>query len=258
MRGPVSADTRWLRRFRAAEHAPVRLVCFPHAGGSAGFYFPFAQALTPDAEVIAVQYPGRQDRLNEPGVDDIGRLADGVLGALLPSLDERPLALFGHSMGAVVAYEAARRLEHEFRAAPALLFASGRRAPCRHRDEYTHLKNDAGLMAELRELGGTNADLLAEEGLLRMFLPAVRVDYRAIETYRHRSGPEPSCPIAVLTGAEDPKVTLDEAADWRHHTTGECTLDVFPGRHFFLTDAAEDVVRLVTGRLRRLAPGAVR
>ncbi|MFJ6793249.1 thioesterase II family protein [Streptomyces sp. NPDC091268] len=259
-----AAGARWIRRFGAAREAGdagstgntrigedtrARLLCLPHAGGAAGFYFPLHQVLAPDVEVLAVQYPGRQDRLREPGIDDVGALADGIVAALLPLPDDRPLALFGHSMGATVGYEVARRLEHGAGVRPAALFASGRRAPSRHREEWAHLKDDAGLAEELLLLGGTDGELLADPGLLRMVLPAVRVDYRAIETYRHRPGPELGCPIVVLTGSDDPRVTLDEAADWRRHTSGEHTVDVFPGGHFYLNDALGEIGALIRARL---------
>lgn len=254
MSAPVPTDTRWLRRFHAADHAPLRLVCFPHAGGAAGFYYSFSRALSPAVEVLAVQYPGRQDRRSEPALDDIAALTDGIMDALAPLLDERPFALFGHSMGAVLAYETARRLEHELKAPPAMLFASGRRAPSRRREEYTHLKDDDGLVDELRLLDGTDAEVLEDADVLRLVLPAVRVDYRAIETYRHRPGPDPSCPVAVLLGEDDPKVTHEEAEAWRDHTTGPCTLDTFPGGHFFLREAEATIVGLVQARLRPFLP----
>ncbi|MGW9434797.1 thioesterase II family protein [Streptomyces sp. NPDC055607] len=253
----ATSGSRWIRRFGGAEQAPVRLLCFPHAGGAAGFFFPLSRTLAPEVEVTAVQYPGRQDRRGEPGIEEIGALARGAAQALAELDDGRPLALFGHSMGAVVAYETARILEHERGRPPVLLFASGRRAPCVHREEYTHLRDDEGLLDELRELGGTDAGLLADRDLMRLVLPAVRVDYRAIETYRHRPGAELSLPIAVLTGDRDPRVTTDEAAQWRRHTTGEYSLDVLPGGHFFLGEAAAEVERLVTGRLHEVLAGGV-
>ncbi|MFF8288542.1 thioesterase II family protein [Streptomyces sp. NPDC016309] len=254
MSTPVPTDTRWLRRFHPAPGAPLRLVCFPHAGGAAGSFHSFSKGLSPVVEVLAVQYPGRQDRRSEPALDDIGGLADGITEALRPVLDERPLALFGHSMGAVLAYETARRLEHRLGAPPVQLFASGRRAPSRHRDERAHLLDDAGLVDELRSLGGTDTEVLDDLDVLRLVLPAVRVDYRAIETYRHHPAPEPSCPVAVLLGEDDPRVTRDEGEDWHRHTTGPCTLHTFPGGHFFLRDAEDAVVRLVRDRLRPLLP----
>ncbi|MEU3567290.1 alpha/beta fold hydrolase [Kitasatospora sp. NPDC036755] len=245
----LATDSRWIRRFHLAADAPVRLLCLPHAGGAAGFWFPLSAALAPAVETLAVQYPGRQDRRAEPGLDSVGALTDGIVRALVPLLDDRPLALFGHSMGAVLAYETARRLEHEAGAPPAALIVSGRRAPCRVREENAHLKSDRELAAELRELGGTDPGLLDDPDVLRLLLPGVRRDYRAIETYRHRPGREPGCPVTVLTGADDPRVTVAEADDWKRHTTGRCTLEVFPGGHFFLGEHTAGIARLVLGRL---------
>ncbi|MEU0251533.1 alpha/beta fold hydrolase [Streptomyces sp. NPDC006184] len=249
MSAAVASRSRWLKRFHRAQDAPARLVCFPHAGGAAGFYFPLSRALSPTVETLAVQYPGRQDRRAEPGLGDIGELTDGIAEALVPLLDSRPLALFGHSMGAVLAYETARRLEHEVGSPPAVLFTSGRRAPCRRRVENMHQREDQVLVEELRELGGTDPDLLDDLGIMRLLLPAIRRDYQAIETYRHRAGQELSCPVTVLTGDRDPRTTIDEASDWKHHTTGACTLEVFPGGHFFLSEHMTDVAGLVTARL---------
>ncbi|MEV6210455.1 alpha/beta fold hydrolase [Kitasatospora sp. NPDC051914] len=249
MNAAVATRSRWLRRFHQADDAAVRLICFPHAGGAAGFYFPMSRALSPYVDVHAVQYPGRQDRRSEPGSVDIDELADGIVGALAPILDGGPLAFFGHSMGAVLAYETARRLERRAGFSPVVLFASGRRAPSRRREENVHLRGDRALLEELRQLGGTAPELLDDHEVMQALLPAIRRDYQAIETYRHRPGTEPSCPIAVLTGDDDPRTTLDEARDWKHHTTGGCTLHVIPGSHFFLSEHTQDVAALITARL---------
>lgn len=245
----VAMKSRWLRRFHRADNATARLICFPHAGGAAGFYFPLSKALSPTVETLAVQYPGRQDRRSEPGLGNIEELTEGIVEALVPLLDSRPLALFGHSMGAVVAYEVARRLEHETGSPPTALFASGRRAPSRRRVENMHLREDQALVEELRELGGTDPELLDDLDVMRLLLPAVRRDYQAIETYQHRTGRELSCPITVLIGEQDRRTTIDEASDWKHHTTGGCTLELFPGGHFFLSEHIPNVADLVTARL---------
>src|SRR4051794_9909349 len=135
----------WLRRFHPAPQAAARLVCLPHAGGSASYYHPLSAALSPAVEAVAVQYPGRQDRRSEPLVDDLLVLADRLADALAD--EPGPLALFGHSMGAVLAFEVARRLEREGREIAAL-FVSGRRAPTAHRDEWLHRVGDAELLDE--------------------------------------------------------------------------------------------------------------
>ncbi|MGW5645337.1 thioesterase II family protein [Saccharopolyspora sp. NPDC003752] len=242
---PARGGQLWIRRFHPAPDAGVRLVALPHAGGSASFYFPLSRALAPRVEVLSVQYPGRQDRLAERCIDDIGELADRLAAELRPWAD-RPLALFGHSMGAAVGFEVARRLE----VAPIRLIASGRRAPSTHRDEWVHLHDDDGLVTDLRKLSGTAADVLGDEELLRMILPAVRSDYRAAETYRGEPGAKVACPITVLLGDDDPKVTLAEAEAWREHTDAEVDLRVFPGGHFYLVEHQAGVLAVLDERLK--------
>ncbi|MET9444915.1 alpha/beta fold hydrolase [Streptomyces sp. NPDC006610] len=246
----VSTGTdSWVRRFHPADTAGTRLVCFPHAGGSASYYFPVSQALSPAVDVLAIQYPGRQDRRTEPCLDDVGELAERATTALGPWTD-RPLALFGHSLGATLAYEVALRLEAAG-TGPVELFASGRRAPSRHRDGRVHLGDDDSLIDTIRQLSGTDPRALEDEELLRMVLPAIRSDYKAAETYRHRPGPPLSCPITVLTGDHDPEVTRDEAAAWSDHTTDRFSLHEFPGGHFYLNAHAATVVSLIRTHLTR-------
>ncbi|MGW4057212.1 thioesterase II family protein [Amycolatopsis sp. NPDC004747] len=238
---------KWLRRFERAPDARARLVCLPHAGGSASFFFPLAKALAPEVEVLAVQYPGRQDRRHEPPVDSIARLTDRLLEVLRP-FDDRPLALFGHSMGAIIGYEVALRMT-EAGSAPVHLFASGRRAPSRYRDDDLRGVSDARLVAELRKLGGSDAAMLADPELLAMVLPAIRSDYRAVETYRHEPGRRLDCPVTVFTGDRDPRVSVEEARAWAEHTTGPSDLRVLPGGHFFLVEQAAPMIATMTEKL---------
>ncbi|MFH8987936.1 thioesterase II family protein [Streptomyces sp. NPDC017940] len=237
----------WLRRFHPAPGAPARLVCFPHAGGSATFYHPVSAALKSESDVVALQYPGRQDRRMEPNVDDIGVLADRIAPVVAPLFD-RPVVFFGHSMGAVVAFEVARRLQEQGHA-PARLFASGRRAPSTRREENVHTRDDDGIVAEMKAMSGTDAAVLGDEELLRMVLPAIRSDYRAIETY----GPVDTtvdCPVTALVGDGDPKTTVPEADAWRAHTSAAFDIQVFQGGHFYLSPRAAEVIATVREALR--------
>ena len=239
----------WLRRFRPAPAAPVRLVCFPHAGGSANYFMPVARAMAPGVDVVSVQYPGRQDRRSEPCVATIDELADLVV-RVLDGSDKRPVAFFGHSMGATLAFEVALRLRAG--GGPALLFASGRRAPSTARVETVHLGGRRGILAELRALQGTESELLDDPEVLEMVLPALVSDYRAIETYGPRTEGRLDCPIVALVGDRDPKVTEAEARAWQRHTTGPFELRLFPGGHFYLTERAADVIGLISARLAGL------
>ena len=254
--GAPSADPAlWLRRFHPAAPGAPTLVCFAHAGGSASWFFPVSAQLSPELDVVAVQYPGRQDRRTEPQLDSIAAIADAALPALLP-LADGPLALFGHSMGAVVAYEVALRLERAGAPPPAALLVSGRRAPSRVRVTTVHERDDDGVVAELRALSGTESDLLSDPETRQMILPAVRADYRAIETYRCAPGGTVRCPVVALVGDADPQVTPDEARDWARHSTGPFDLRVFPGGHFYLLEHAAAVLAAIRGSVLTPATGA--
>ncbi|MET7641392.1 alpha/beta fold hydrolase [Streptomyces sp. NPDC005438] len=237
----------WIRRFFPSDEAAIQLICLPHAGGSAPFYRPVAQALSPHVEVLAVQYPGRQERHREPMVDNIPELADQVARVVRESVD-RPFALFGHSMGASLAFEVAVRLERTGHQ-PLRLFASGRRAPSRYRHERVHERDDDGLIADVRKLSGTDQRIFGDEELLRMVLPAIRNDYRAAETYECPPGVRLKASITAMSGEDDPKASPDEVAAWEEHTEGEFDLRMYPGGHFYLTEHAADVLAVIRERL---------
>lgn len=233
----------WLRCHRPRPSAPVRLVCFPHAGGSATFFRDWGAAAGPEIEVLAVQYPARADRLPEAPVDDVRAMARATSEALT-RLDRRPTALFGHSLGAVVAYETARNLDG-IDQRPVHLFASGRHAPGETIPGDIHLRDDTGLVADLVRLGGTPAGFLDDPEVRDVVLPAVRGDYRAAETYRHLPGPPLRCPITAVIGTEDPEVSAPQALRWADHTRAEFRLVRLPGAHFYLTDLRQQVVDLL-------------
>ena len=245
----ADTSTAWLRRYQPTTNAVARLVCFPHAGGAASFFRPMAVRFAPSVDVLSIQYPGRQDRLRESCIADIAALSDLITDELVAMDDDLPTVFFGHSMGAVLGFEVAWRLEQKDANPPRTLVASGRRAPSRHRDEKVHLRDDDGIVAELKLLNGTDSARLADEEILRMSLPAIRGDYKAIETYVGAPGRRVLGNITVLTGDADPKTTLDEARAWQDHTTGAFRMSILPGGHFFLVDHQQSVTREVAAEL---------
>lgn len=240
-------DSLWIRRFAPAPDVPMQLVCFPHVGGSAAFYGKMAAALCPKVDVLAVQYPGRLDRRRENPLESVAELADQITTALAAWRD-RPLALFGHSLGAVIAFEVARRLERDDQP-PVAMFASARRAPSRVRSESAHLLDDDALIREVRALGGTDPRVFDDDELIALALPVIRADYRAIETYSYVAGKPLTCPVIVLTGQDDQKVSPEEAQAWATHTTGRCEVVTLPGGHFYLNEQVEAVTTIVLARL---------
>ncbi|MFI6768845.1 thioesterase II family protein [Streptomyces sp. NPDC050355] len=248
------ACSPWLRRLAPGAAGAGRVVCFPHAGGGAGAYRPLARVLAAAGggarpEVLAVRYPGRHDRVAERRIEDLAELAAGVYQALAP-LAGRPLTLLGHSMGALVAYEVARLLEHAGQV-PDRLVVSSACAPSRVRGGTVHLRDDAGLIEEIRRTQGTDPRLLEHPELLAMGLPVVRGDYKAVETYRHRPGPPLRTPVTALVGDADPLVTVEDAAAWRAHTAGEFRLRIFRGGdHFVLRTHWSEVAEHLTEAAR--------
>ena len=256
-RAAQQADSAWLRRYRPdAEAGPRRLVCFPHAGGSASFFRPVAVRFAPDVEVLAVQYPGRQDRLREPCIDDIGTLAE-LIAQRLRGLPAKPTVFFGHSMGTAVAFETAWRLEQGGNG-PRALVVSGWRAPSLRLDQGVHRRDDAGVLAEIRALGGTESALLQDEEVLRMAMPSIRADYRAIETYAADPERRVSCPITALFGDSDPKLDRAAAQAWSGHTSAQFRLKVLPGGHFYLVERHREVGDEIAAELDRWAAAADR
>ena len=245
---PPPTRHTWLRSLTQPPQATWRLVCFPHVGGSAGYYHPLAAALAPQAEGLAIQYPGRGDRWREQFVTTIPALADKAFTAMRGQI-EPPFALFGHSMGALVAYEVAARYTRSTASGPAWLFVSGHRAPSAQRDEPPTPADDAALIAELRHLGGTAEPLLADKDTLATILPAIRADYQAVRSYLAAPGTRISVPVTALVGDNDPLTTPAEARAWAARSTTRFEYHTFPGGHFYLKDCTTEVAALLSRTL---------
>ncbi|MFB7370624.1 thioesterase II family protein [Streptomyces sp. NPDC056222] len=244
----TSPQELWLRSFRpAAASAAVRLVCLPHAGGWASFFRPWTDLLPTAYDHRVVQYPGRESRMADPYVPELHELADQVAEALLP-LRDLPLVLFGHSMGASLAYEVARRLEgrgHKLHH----LVVSSHGAPGTRERGTVHTLDDAAFLDRIRELGGIDDAVLDHPELLELVLGPLRSDYRLIETYRPRELPVLSCPITAVRGDRETGHTPDQARAWGELTDGDFALITRPGGHFHLKDRPADLIAELLPRL---------
>lgn len=241
-----TADSPWFRRYRPRPAASMRLVCLPHAGGSAGFFRAWAALLPDSIELVAVQYPGREDRLDEPPMDDMHALVDALAQAMSALLD-RPYLLFGHSMGAAVAHELCLALLGRRQRLPEHLVVSAREAPPRHHGGALHCADDDALRDELRRLGGTPAALLDCDEFCSLLLPRMRGDYRLIETYRPAPAAMPPLPVAIsaFVGTGDRELAVGDAEAWAQQTTRIFQVRRFAGDHFYLVPQLQQVIHVL-------------
>ncbi|MDT0270074.1 thioesterase domain-containing protein [Streptomyces sp. DSM 44915] len=254
---PDARPDRWLRWYRRVATPRLRLVCLPHAGGAPSLFRDWSAGLPADVEVVAVCYPGRQDRLAEPCVDDMGVLSTVIADVLLPYHGPR-LALFGHSMGASVAYEVALRLQQRTDTGVAGLFVSGQLPPHRVVPSDVHRQGDDAILAAVRQLGDPGAEaVLADPDLRELVLPAIRADFRLIGGYQPRPVTPLRGPVAAYAGADDPDVPAAGLREWAAATAdGPFHHRTLPGNHFYLIPGAAPLLADLSERLAELpAPG---
>lgn len=230
----LRSSDRWLRSATFSTVPARRLVCLPHAGGTARAYHTWQDGMPGDTGVYAVQYPGRQDRFREPPATSVEQLAEPIADALGPFAGTS-LVLFGHSMGAIVAYEVTRELERRHGPVVDLLIVSGSRAPHERETGDKHLLPDRELAAEIERVDESFGELARNPELLDLVLPAIRADYRLLSNY-HRDTVPVSAPILAFGGANDPEVGRADLAAWSAFTRARFGQRSFPGGHFYLTD----------------------
>ncbi|MFE0043492.1 thioesterase II family protein [Streptomyces albireticuli] len=247
-------DARWTAGHEARPEAAYRLFCLPYAGGGAAVYHAWRDAAPGHIEVCAPELPGRGRRLGESPYSRLRPLVGALADAVADGLD-RPFALFGHSMGGLLAFELTRTLRERGLPLPAHLFVSAMAAPgtSRRRPDM-HNATDAEFHRELRFLNGTPRELLENDELMALMLPTLRADFSVLETYEHRPEPPLPVPVGVFAGTADPSVPLATLQGWRDQTTAGSRLTLFPGDHFFLHSAMTDVMTAIRGALGRHVP----
>jgi medium-chain acyl-[acyl-carrier-protein] hydrolase len=254
----IPSPDDWIVRPAPRDLPRLRLFCLPCAGGTAASFRDWPRHLPPDVEVCAFELPGRGRRLIEPACDAVGELVEALAERMAP-LGSSPFALFGHSMGALIAYELAKARVRRGEEEPRHLFVAASRAPqCPSRDRPVHGLPDPELIEHLRTIGGTPDEILRNAEMVALLLPAVRADFALCESYRPLPGPRLSCPIDALGGSDDSLVSRRELLAWQEQTTGEFRLRMYDGGHFFAQSAPDVVLHGVAERLSRSIASAPR
>lgn len=228
----TSANERWIRRFRDDDTCETKLICFPHAGGGASTFRSWPQGLPRDVGVLAIRYPGREDRLGDPFPSSLEALADDIADAL-GELTRHQLVLFGHSMGASVAHEVALRLQARGRP-PAALCVSARQPPHALAGQRKFFGTDEELIADVISFDPTRAVVFEDRGLRDLVFPAVRADFDLVNYYLGGDRPPLDCPVYGYVGDRDEVVVVGKMRHWEDLTSRSFRLLVLPGRHFYL------------------------
>ncbi|XP_039592433.1 S-acyl fatty acid synthase thioesterase, medium chain isoform X1 [Polypterus senegalus] len=230
--------------------AVARLICFPWAGGGSVHYARWGKIFNCSIEVYSVKLPGREARAKEPFAVDIHEIVNEVTQALLPQLQEKPFAFFGHSFGALTSFATAEYLKRVYGLEPTHLFVSGSSAPhsiARTTSQKTSELPDKEFLEWMTTVGGTPPEILGNPEVVNLFLPVLKADLRVVENYSYLKPPSSvlSCAITAFDGTEDVPHDIDA---WKELTSGEFTKQMLPGSHFYLKDPQNEahLVKYIT------------
>lgn len=250
----LGASSRWLVFPRENPSARFRLFCFPYAGGNAWTFYKWPESLPAWVELCALQLPGRGNRMHEKPFRSLLPLVEAVAPEIDPHLD-KPFAFFGHSMGAMIAFELARHFRRVRGLLPVQLFISGRRAPqlgLAERD--LNGLSDSEFLDSLRELNGTPKEVLEHRELMQLMSGLLRADFSVCSNYAYRPEPPLDCPVTAFGGLSDREVSRKQLEAWKEQTSTSFTIRMLPGDHFFLNSAQGTLLSLLSHELNRVCP----
>jgi len=248
----TSTQSQWFGYYRPNPAANVRLFCFPFAGGNAMSYRTWANFLPKEIEVCPIELPGRGSRLREKPVTQLETMIKAIAADLFPFFNNKPYAIFGHSMGALIGFELIRYLRKMQAQEPVHLFVSGHIAPhVPYNRQPIYDLPDAEFVTELRKLNGTPQAVLDNDELMQLLIPILRADFAANETYVYEDDIPLNCPITAFGGLQDKDVSRADIEAWQKHTSSSFSMYMLPGDHFFLQNVFMSILQKITTHLER-------
>ena len=234
---------------QASASRRLRLYCFPYSGGNAVSFVPWQREIDPAIELCAVQLPGRGARFREPPCTSFSGLIV-QLAQVLAGQNAMPFAFYGHSLGALIAFELARYCRDQGMPMPQHLIVSGCNAPpLREKSKRLHELPDEELIARLREYNGTPAEILENRELMRLLLPAIRADFALGADYCYQAAAPLSIPLTALSGRRDEHVDVGEIRRWKEQTDMVYHEHWFGGDHFFIHEERQAVLDCISAEL---------
>lgn len=234
--------------------ARLRLLCFPYAGGTASLFYSWQAHFPVDIQICPVELPGRAGRIDDPMPGSVAELVGRFLQEARPYLD-RPFSMFGHSLGALIAFELARVMKSRGMLSPVRLFASACQAPQVFRSQrQMHHLADSEFIQAMGDLDGTPDEILKHQELLSVLLPMLRADFRLADTYSYIAGEPLSCAITAVGGSEDGSISRGDLVAWHSQTTGPFNLWIVRGAHFFLRFQGNKLAKMIANLLSEPRP----
>jgi medium-chain acyl-[acyl-carrier-protein] hydrolase len=238
-------DNPWLIYGEPNSKIRLRLFCFPYCGSGASIFRQWPENMPESIGICPVQFPGRENRIDEPLFTVMPRLID-VMAANLDSCFDIPFALFGHSMGGVVAFELARYLSHAQGIDPVHLFVSASRPPHIREPRPVHQLPKQEFINVMRNSGGIPKAVLQNNEFMELIEPILRADFTLIETLPGSDREPLAIPITAFGGTEDTYVTAAMVDAWRKYTSSTFSIKMLPGNHFFLNSARSTLLQSIT------------